>query len=467
MDPDHQGIHGKNQRTTGELLDISTLQKKINRKLNMNRAKNIVFFIGDGMNLATIFAARMALGGEEKKVSFEEFPYTGLAKTYCVDAQVPLGDCKAGLDPATHVDSISKWALDAGKSAGLVTTTAVTDASPAAGYAHIADRLWENDFIVRESGCDPKIVKDIARQLIHGPVGSRLSVIMGGGRGHFRDATMRDEEGGYGYRNDSRDLINEWLYDGKSNKYYVWNRKDLLNLPANTERVLGLFEKDHMQYYLESQARRTQSTEPTLEEMTRVGIDILKKNKNGFFLFVEGGKIDLAHHDNLARTAVGEATELHKAVKAAREMLSEEDTLIVVTADHAHAMDISGYPTRGNDIFGEVDRDVAKDGMPYMTLSYTTGTEFSDQVSATGGRVNPNNFDYRKWSSYFPFYVPMDSATHAGDDVAVYASGPFAHLFEGTMEQSNLPYLMAYAACIGGGPKKDCPKVYFQEKEST
>lgn len=91
--------------------------------------------------------------------------------------------------------------------------------------------------------------------------------------------------------------------------------------------------------------------------------------------------------------------------------------------------------------------------MPYKTLSYTTGTLNSNQQP----RSSPNTLNYNEWSSYFPFFVPMDSATHAGDDVAVYASGPFAHLFEGTMEQSYLPYLMAYSACIGDGPKTDCP----------
>ncbi|XP_055709851.1 membrane-bound alkaline phosphatase-like [Phlebotomus papatasi] len=455
------------------------VQDKINRRLNTNRAKNVVFFIGDGMSIATLASARVALGGEEKELSFEKFPYSGLSKTYCVDAQVadsactgtaywngvktnymtlgvnaqvPLGDCEAALDSTTHTESLAKWALDAGKSAGIVTTTTVTHASPAAGYAHVADRMWENDSIVRKSGCDPNEVTDIARQLIEGPVGSRLSVVMGGGRAHLRDSSIPDEEGGFGFRNDSRDLISEWLNDGQPNKRYVWNRNDLLNLPSNTEQVLGLFESGDMQFYLESQERQTQDTEPTLEEMTRSAINILKKNENGFFLFVEGGRIDHGHHYTMARAAVGEAIEFHKAIEAARQLLSEDDSLIVVSSDHSHTMSISGYPTRGNDIFGTSDRTIAKDGMPYMTLNYANGPIQSNQYS-TSGRVNPESTDFSKWSSLYPFHVPLDMETHAGDDVGVFASGPYAHLFTGTMEQSHLPHLMAYASSIGNGPR--------------
>ncbi|GAB0093477.1 Alkaline phosphatase [Sergentomyia squamirostris] len=460
-------------------LGYNHVREKISRKLNVNRAKNVVFFIGDGMSIPTLFASRVALGGEEQQLSFEKFPYTGLAKTYCIDAQVAdsactgtaymtgvktnfftlgvngqvtMGDCKSANNPSTHTESIAKWALDAGKSAGIVTTTTVTHASPGASYAHVAERMWEDDFMVRQSGCDPNETTDIARQLINGPVGSRFKVILGGGRGHMRDARFPDEEGGFGFRNDSRDLISEWLNDGKRNKRYVWNRNDLLSTPSNTEYLLGLFESRNMQYRLESIARQTENTEPTLEEMTRSAIKILQKNNNGFFLFVEGGLIDYGHHNTIPRTAVRETIEFQKAVQAARDILSDKDTLIVVSSDHSHTMSIAGYPTRGNDIFGKSDRWLAEDGMPYMTLSYANGPMSSNQYPRTG-RTNPDNENFSQWNSNYPFLVPTQMETHAGDDVGVFASGPHAHLFTGVMEQSHLPHLMAYAACIGRGPR--------------
>lgn len=133
------------------------VSKRVNQSRSSNPAKNIILFIGDGMSLTTQAAARVYKGGEEKSLSFEEFPYAGTIKTYCLDYQVAdsacsataylsgvknnygsIGisgkvkrtDCAGQMDDSNHVKSIAKWAMDAGKSAGLVTTTRVTDASP-------------------------------------------------------------------------------------------------------------------------------------------------------------------------------------------------------------------------------------------------------------------------------------------------------------------------------------------------
>jgi alkaline phosphatase len=116
--------------------------------------------------------------------------------------------------------------------------------------------------------------------------------------------------------------------------------------------------------------------------MTRSAIDVVKKNKNGFVLFVEGGKIDLAHHSNYARYALDETCELSKAVRAAMEMTDEQDTLIVVTADHAHTMTISGHSVRGKDVLGLNSEISEDDDMPYTTLFYATGP--------TGGQPRRN-----------------------------------------------------------------------------
>lgn len=131
--------------------------KQLNQSTSLKPAKNIILFIGDGMSLTTQAAARMYKGGEEKSLSFEEFPYVGTVKTYCVDYQVAdsactataylsgvknnygtigisgkvkQNDCTGQMDHSNHIKSIAKWALDANKSAGLVTTTRVTHASP-------------------------------------------------------------------------------------------------------------------------------------------------------------------------------------------------------------------------------------------------------------------------------------------------------------------------------------------------
>lgn len=115
---------------------------------------------------------------------------------------------------------------------------------------------------------------------------------------------------------------------------------------TTTDYLLGLFESSHCLYNLEAIDKNVQHLEPTLSEMTEKAIEILSKNEEGFFLFVEGGLIDWAHHDSQARIAIDETAEFAKAIQMARDKLSEEDTLIVVTSDHAHTLSISGYPVR-------------------------------------------------------------------------------------------------------------------------
>lgn len=123
-----------------------------------------------------------------------------------------------------------------------------------------------------------------------------------------------------------------------------------------------------MEYHLKADAQ----VQPTLAEMTKKAIEVLSKEKNGFFLFVEGGLIDKAHHLTMARMALDETVELSKAVQQAVDMTSEDDTLIVVTSDHAHTMMMSGYPSRGGDVLGLVDHK-GLDNLPYTTLSYANG----------------------------------------------------------------------------------------------
>ncbi|CAG4973237.1 unnamed protein product [Parnassius apollo] len=434
------------------------------------------------MSVPTLAAARTLLGqrnnqpGEEAQLAFEAFPTIGLTKTYCVDAQiadsactataylcgvknnygvlgltaaVPRRNCSASLDTSTHIDSIAAWALADERDAGIVTTTRVTHASPAGVYAKSANRNWENDAKVREDNQDPNTCQDIAYQLVHSSPGNQFKVILGGGRREFLPTTSIDEEGTPGLRTDGRNLIEDWQNDKISRNVtyqYVWNRDQLMNAAETLpDYLLGLFEGSHMQYNLEANVQ----TEPTLAELTEIAIRSLSRNEKGFFLFVEGGRIDHAHHDNLVELALDETIEMSAAVAKAAELLSEEDSLIVVTADHAHVMAFNGYTKRGSDILGPSDqRD--ESNIPYMTISYTNGPGFRSHVNNTRVDVtSESNFRQLRWMSHVD--VPLDSETHGGDDVAVFARGPQHQMFSGLYEQSQLPHLMAYAACIGPG----------------
>ncbi|XP_026759498.3 membrane-bound alkaline phosphatase-like isoform X2 [Galleria mellonella] len=445
-------------------------------------ARNVVMFLGDGMSVPTLAAARTLLGqnrgrtGEESQLSFEEFPTVGLAKTYCVNHQiadsactataylcgvknnygmigltaaVPRRDCVASLDNSTHVASIAEWALQDGRDVGIVTTTRITHASPAGAYAKIANRNWENDLEVLLDGQDPLLCRDIAHQLVHSYPGNQFKVILGGGRREFLPNTTFDEEGTQGLRTDGLNLIEEWQASKESQNVdfkYVWNREQLMNLSQSPpDYLLGLFEGDHMQYHLEA----NNVTEPSLTELTEIAIRSLSRNEKGFFLFVESGRIDHGHHDNYAHLALDETIQLHAAVQRATEMLSEEDSLIVVTSDHSHVMAINGYSPRGNSIIGR-SNEVGDDGIPYMTVSYTNGP--GARPHDNGARVDvttEENFGSLRWRTHAE--VPLEDETHGGDDVAVFARGPHHALFTGLYEQSRIPHLMAYAACIGPG----------------
>lgn len=365
------------------------VKQHVARPENKNKAKNIIFFLGDGMGIQSVTASRMLLGNENTKLSFEEFPYTGSVKTYCVDTQVADSactataylsgvktnegmtginakvkryDCEGHNDETAYTESIAKWAQTANKATGLVTTTRVTHASPSGLFTHTANRDWESDYCVQFkdcddgfdvddnlTGCDAQNITDISQQLIRGEVGSKFNVILGGGRRGFFDRSVQDELGVNGQRTDGLDLMAEWLNDGKQRKKLVKVRDDLLAVNANeTDYLLGLFGMgSHLKYHLQAEEEGV-TNEPTLWEMTEKALEIVSKNENGFFLFVEGGKIDLAHHDAYARAALRETIQFQDAIRNARERFSEEDTLIIVTADHSHTMSISGYPVRNN-----------------------------------------------------------------------------------------------------------------------
>jgi alkaline phosphatase len=187
---------------------------------------------------------------------------------------------------------------------------------------------------------------DIAEQLILGDVGRKLKVIMGGGRQEFQGPELDPETGLPGKRTDGKNLIQDWMFEGimeKEKRQYVWNRTEMMKIDVSTtDRILGLFEPSHCYYNLDIKHNEL-TEEPSLAEMTDKATDLLKKSDKGFFLFVEGGKIDHGHHRTGAKYALDETVEFAKAIELTRKKFSEEDTLIVVTSDHSHTMSYSGY----------------------------------------------------------------------------------------------------------------------------
>jgi len=419
------------------------------------QAKNVILFIGDGMGISTITAARIYDGqkrgesGEENSLSFEKFGNVALVKTYNTNAQVPdsagtataihsgvktrigvLGigpDAEKGVcaDALAHpLPLLGEEVKRRGAALGIVTTTRLTHATPASVYARSADRDWESDSLIpadqRDAGC-----KDIAQQLVD----ADFDVALGGGTAVMFGTDEGGARGGAG-----ADLPGDWARRTDGN--VVFTRADLAKAPLDGP-LLGLFSPSHMTYMAD---RKPDSSEPTLTEMTAAALARLKAHSGGYYLMVEGGRIDHAHHEGRAGYALEETVEMARAVQYAVDNTDPADTLIMVTADHSHVFTIAGYPQRGNDILGLVVPPIgrgedggdggplmAADGKPYTTLGYANGpgaVQGERQIPQTGLAARQQAL------------VPLGSETHGGEDVALFATGPGSDRVRGVIEQN-------------------------------
>ncbi|KAG7212353.1 hypothetical protein KM043_012674 [Ampulex compressa] len=362
-------------------------------------------------------------------------------ETVGLDSSARFENCLSSLD--ARVPSLISWAQQQGKSTGLVTTTRVTHATPAALYAHAASRYWEDDAKVPRGA--RTVCKDIALQLLEDEPGSNIDVILGGGRRHFVPKVTLDPEepDKEGRRLDGRNLIDEWSRNhGRLNipAKYVANKEQFEDVdPRKVDHLLGLFAYSHMDFDIE---RDTNGTgDPSLAEMTIKALRILAKNSKGYFLFVEGGRIDHAHHYNKAYRALDETLALEEAVRSVMKEVDLTETLLVVTADHSHVLTFGGLSThRGNPIFGSDSKVSDVDGQPYTTLLYGNGPGYKQprNILREAGKDSMQTAG-----------VPRKWATHGGEDVPVFAIGPLANvLFSGSIDQSYIPHAIAYASCL-------------------
>ncbi len=447
------------------------------------RARNVILFVGDGMGISTITAGRIYAGqkrgldGESFSLAIDTLPRVALSKTYSHDGQVSdsastataivagiksnvrtlgvtseasFGNCASAQGNGS--DTLFELAERQGLSSGIVSTTRVTHATPAATFAESPSRDWEDNTSFR-TGEPPADCPDIARQLVEWDAGDGFEIAMGGGRRHFLTVDVADPElnEGAGRRTDGRDLAGEWTR--KSNQHRVIYGLDGFNttdFDADT-KVLGLFEPSHMNYEIDRP--RDRMGEPSLAEMTRAAITRLSRDEDGYVLMIEGGRIDHAHHGTNAARALEDTDAFDQAVAVALEMTSADDTLVIVTADHSHTMTIAGYQKRNNPILGLASFATGEtmkgaDGMPYTTLSYANGGSACAGREGTDGpcvRADLSDVDTTEPDFRQPALVPMFSETHAGEDVAIFARGPGSELVSGVMEQHEIFHVMGHA----------------------
>ena len=431
-----------------------------------SQAKNIIFFLGDGMGPTTITAARIFKHGEDGLLNFERLDRTARIKTYSADAQVtdsapsmgaymtgvkinndvismkdakPVAPAKdangnasidrCGAGNGTSPMTILELAKANGKAVGAVTTTELTHATPASTFSHV---------------CDRDMGYTIAEQIVPGGAGynARLQdgvdVLMGGGRMHF---TPFDKARNPKGRGDGRDLLAEFAARG----YFVANTRADMQSALPNRKFVGIYADSHLDY-----ASKRRPEQPTLAEMTAKSIELLSKNPKGFFLMVEGGKIDHALHDTNARNAMTETVAFDEAIQTAVERMRAldpglENTLIVVTADHDHTMVLNGYPKRGNPVLdivrgyanGEPTRDA--DGKTFTTLVFGNGPN-RPEVRADVRSEQVLAEDYHQEAG-----IRWSSESHGGGDVKLYAAGAGSAPFKGTIENTRVFDLMKAA----------------------
>ncbi len=450
-------------------------------------AKNIIFFLGDGMGPTVVTASRIYQYGEKGSLKFEQaLERTARIKTYSNDAQttdsapsmasymtgvkanneviamsadtIASGANKPGADPTTLVanavnncaagngtamPTILELAKANGKSVGSITTTELTHATPAATFSHI---------------CNRNAQFAIAAQLAPNGLGYNtalskgadlgVDVLMGGGLNHFTPYNATTNIKG---RSDGRDLTVEMALAANGG-YTVATTKAQMVAAANTGKFIGLYSPtSHLEYELDRVAQTTAGvglgvTQPSLSEMTVKSIQMLSQNANGFFLMVEGGRIDHALHNTNAKRALVDTISFDDAIAAAIAEVKKTDpalanTLIVVTADHDHTMTINGYGKIGNPIL-DINRSYTngqdsldKNGVNYTTLVFGNGPNRLNVARTTLSSATVMGDAYLQESGV---RTAAGSETHGGGDVMLFATGAGAQGFKGTMDNTQV-----------------------------
>ncbi len=439
------------------------------------RPRGVVLMIGDGMGVSQITFARRLLLPPGERFRFETLPALGLVSTW--SASNPVTDSGAGATAmatgvktsnlyvgvdaqAQRVESITERAKERGWKVGYVTTTTVTHATPAAFYAHVPDRYADEDVI--------------AEQLLE----HRPDVVLGGGLGRFLPA----EAGGS--REDGRNLLAEARAAG----YEIWRRGDLAarrgvrrdprgieamlrrklleerrgrpigqvgdqSMPVPAQ-LLGLFAEGHLAFQLDDRRRPPAERDPALAELVELALEALGEAQPGFFLVVEGGRIDHAGHNFDAAGLAPEIAAFDRAVAAVLEFRkAHPDVLVLVTADHA---------TGGLALNDYVDWDELRSqraSVEWMATEIRESGAGADLVASMTGYTDITDADLdavrdgeliydasralgrlladRNGVTFVP-RISDDTYGHTGEDVPIWAVGPGAERFDGVLDNTDV-----------------------------
>jgi alkaline phosphatase len=298
----------KSQNT--EALEVNKQSQKAPELLSIvedRDIKNVILLIGDGTGLAQIASGMIAIVGPDGLLHMQTMPVTGFVKTHSSDKLITDSASGAtafacGLKTYNGAIAVNpekvpcktllELAEEKGLSTGLISTSSITHATPASFAAHVDNR-------------------GLQEQIAHHFLNAGVEVFLGGGYNFFDSNT----------RSDSLDLISEFEKEGYD---ILRTKEDLKN--TDTDQLLGLFAPDGME---------RADSEPTSEEMVNKTLNILSKDKDGFFLMLEGSQIDWAGHGNDVEYLIEEVKDFDAAVKAVLDFAEQDgETLVILTADH-------------------------------------------------------------------------------------------------------------------------------------
>ncbi len=421
--------------------------------------KNVIFLIGDGMGIGAVQLGRNALVGPDGRLAMETFPVVGLATTFSADSAV-TDSAAAGtalatghktnngmvavLPDGTAVTTILEAAQKKGMATGLISTNTLYDATPATFGSHWGTRGGS---------------AEISAQLID----NGIDVLLGGGTSYFLPKGVD-----VGKRTDGRNLVEEALKSG----YTV--AMDKLELASATgPKVLGLFTPSYMNYQLDRVAAGT--SEPTLAEMASKALEVLSESDNGFFVMIEGARIDHAAHAADFPGVIAEMKDFDDTVEIARDFAREHpDTLLVVTADH-DTLGLSVTEPMDYGVFANVsvspeymaltlkkgaDGKFTEDSIRAAFATYAKITDLKpEEIAAV--QEQSKSYSYivgyaigaiiaaRAHAGFVDPSVRAMGTTggHTGNMVPVYAYGPGAQVFGGVLDNTQIPRRMA--ALIG------------------
>lgn len=427
--------HGGARRLTGDQTEA------LKASLINSTAKNVILLIGDGMGDSEITAARnQARGAGGFFPGLDALPLTGQYTHYSLDKKTHkpnyVTDSAASAtawatgtksyNGAIGVDvngkdqvTILELAKAAGKATGNVSTAELQDATPAALIAHVTSRKCYGPEKTTEL-CPTNALEQggkgsITEQMLK----TRADVTLGGGAKSFGETAKAGEYQGKTLREQAQALGYQWIdnLDGMNAIQQADQSKPVLglfadgNMPVRWQGPKASYHGNIDKPVVTCEVNKERpASVPTLAQMTKKAIDLLSTNEKGFFLQVEGASIDKQDHAANPCGQIGETVDLDEAVQQALAFAREHgDTLVVVTADHAHSSQIVENGTKAPGLTQAVN---TKDGA-VMTISYGNSEE--------------------------------DSQEHTGSQVRIAAYGPHAANVVGLTDQTDLFFTLKNA----------------------